>query len=278
MTSSFPLHLPALFEDNMPDVITNTRIRIVDPDQLPPFPHGLYQHVEWTSDDPHILIESGVVFRPQNFGGESAFGIITANWCPNDSDDPMTGTRPDLTGYADDPFTEQTVYAFDQTQCGDLSAMSLEEVRDRVLRNFERLEPLAAEKALAGRMLSDAPSPAAATDLLDAIGQLEDAIAAVGIGDALIHARPYWASLAASTRILQPDFTTVLGNRWVFGGGYAGDDGLVDTLIATSPVYGWRTEIPQHEIIEYESNQMTSLMQRSVLLGYEKVIAAVTIS
>ncbi|CQA09864.1 gp13 protein [Mycobacteroides abscessus] len=69
---------------------------------------------------------------------------------------------------------------------------------------------------------------------------------------------------------------TPRGNTVIFGGGYV--DGLDDVLVATSQVYGWRGDVQELESIEEKHNYFIAVAERSVLLGYEKLVAAVKIS
>ena len=48
--------------------------------------------------------------------------------------------------------------------------------------------------------------------------------------------------------------------------------------MATSQVFGWRGAVQTNEAIRHDHNQFVAVAERSVLLGYEKLIAAVTIS
>ena len=251
-----------------------------DPPLVDPNPVGVYQHVDWVqSGDPtRFLLGQGVVFRPHNYGGEDAFGVWDAPWCTNPSDRSSdedlalkTGVRPDPLGY---PFEAQTVYGFDQNQCGDLTAASIDEVRTRALHNLNLLEQNAAEHVLAERMALDVVAPLPAWDINDAVGLLENELAKTGTMG-FIHAAPRWASAEFGLVLgnFPGPFRTPLGHTWVFGGGYV--DTLGDVLIATSQVFGWRGTVRISEAIQHESNEFIAVAERSVLLGYEKLVAAV---
>jgi hypothetical protein len=68
-----------------------------------------------------------------------------------------------------------------------------------------------------------------------------------------------------------------LGHVWVFGGGYV--DGLDDTIVATSQPFGWRTDAPTITAIDTEFKDVfAAVAERSVLVGYESVVAAVQIT
>lgn len=263
----------------MTEVIRNTKVAVIDPPQLPPYPHGIYEHVSWlNSGDPaRFLIEDGVVIRPANFGGESSFGVWGAKWStdPDDLDpvdDVKTGSRPVVD--ESEPFTHETVFGFDQNYVGNLRADERAAVEDRALRSLLRHEQMSAEKQLAARMLADVGTPAAATSLKDAFGQITDAIAALGISGALVHGRPYW--LAQEPGLFDPDRLSRLGFNYVAGGGYV--DTLDDVLVVTSPIFGWRGDTATRTALKHRSNQFAAVAERSVLLGYEQVIAAVEIN
>ena len=66
-----------------------------------------------------------------------------------------------------------------------------------------------------------------------------------------------------------------LGHTWVFGGGYV--DGLENVIIATSPTYGWRDEVQLRTAIDERHNTFAAVAERTVLVGYEHLIAAVEI-
>ena len=69
---------------------------------------------------------------------------------------------------------------------------------------------------------------------------------------------------------------TTLGHRWVFGGGYV--DTLDDVLIATSPLYGWRDTVQVRKALTQQQNTYAAVAERSVVIGYEHLIAAVQIT
>lgn len=254
-----------------------------DPPLVKPNPIGVYQHVNWEQNgDPfRFLMGQGVVFRPHNYGGEDAFGVWDVPWCVNPDDRTSdeevalkTGTRPAISGI---PFAPQTVYGFDQNQCGDLSDASINEVRTRAAHNLNLLEQIAAEHVLAERMAADLTgSPDPAYDINEALGLLEDALAKTGtLG--FIHAAPKWASAEFGLVLgtAPGPFKTPLGNTWVFGGGYV--DTLGDVLVATSQIFGWRGTARLQEAVQHQTNSFVAVVERSVLLGYEKLVAAVQV-
>ena len=136
------------------------------------------------------------------------------------------------------------------------------------------------ERAFADRLLADAAVSlggiASADDLRLALGYLEGQLAVTNtVG--VIHASPEWASrefglvVASGTALRTP-----LGHLWIFGGGYV--EGLGDTIVATSPVFGWRDEVALREAMDYSRDLFAVVAERSVLVAYEAVVAAVTVA
>lgn len=241
---------------------------------LNPSPTGLYPVTAFTEegDGPVRFISEGVRIWPHNYGGAGAFGVWGAGWCSDPGEDLKTGARPS----PHDPFAPITVWAYDQC---DLTPESETDVQNRVLQNLRLLEQTAVENEVGARMLTDAGSPASATDLADAIGQLEAALAetqTIGV----IHANPYYAAIACRfnglLRYSGTKMITPMGHTWCFGGGYT--NALTDTLVATSPVYGWRDDVVVRSTVKVEWNQFVAVAERSVSIGYEACIAAATIS
>ncbi|SKT21235.1 translation initiation factor eIF-2B alpha/beta/delta subunit family protein [Mycobacteroides abscessus] len=249
---------------------------VFDPPQAPPLSDGLYQHVIWpdAEDLPRFLLHEGVVIRPHNYGSATGFGVWGAAWSakPDDINELKKGERPDTTNLT--PFKPETVFGADHNYNADLTAASRQEVRDRALRNLERNDSMAIERELAARMLADAGTPTAATGIVDALSKLEAAIGRTG-APAFIHASFGWSAHFSNARLLS-GITTPRGNTVIFGGGYV--DGLNDVLVATSQVYGWRGDVQELESIEEKHNYFIAVAERSVLLGYEKLVAAVKIS
>lgn len=53
---------------------------------------------------------------------------------------------------------------------------------------------------------------------------------------------------------------------------------MSDTLVATSPLYGWRDAVAVRDTIEARYNQYVAIAERSVVIGYERAIGAATIT
>lgn len=243
-----------------------------------PAPFGLYAATMWTEETgPTRWLDSGVEVRGMNYGGDGASGVWDADWCtPPALDGPRKeGDRPGIL----DPFPAMTVWAYDEC---DLTEPSRAEVRQRAQQVFRLEEQTAVEREFAERLLIDAAATAegitSAADLTLAIGQLEAAFAltnTVGV----IHLGAQWATVAAEARLMVRSgtaFTTPLGHRLVFGGGYV--DGLGDTLVGTSTTFGWRNTVQVREAIDERRNLFLAIAERSLVIGYEACVGAVTIT
>lgn len=247
-----------------------------EPPLLNPAPIGLYAATTWTEvgageASRHL---NGVEVRPVgNYGGAGQFGIWPNDSCATGTEpDPAlrkTGTRPGGL----DPFESVTVWAYDEC---DLTAPSRDEVQARALQIMRLEEQVAVEREFAERMKADAgviDQTAASFKL--AVGYLEGALALTNT-TALFHAGAQWASqefglvIRSGTRWVSP-----LGHTWVFGGGYV--DGLENVIIATSPTFGWRDQVQVRAAIDERHNTFAAVAERTVLVGYEHLIAAVEI-
>lgn len=249
-----------------------------------PAPNGLYNATTWAevaAGDPSRFMAAGVQMRPHNYGGESSFGVWDADWCSTldelTVDDVKKGTRPNPLDL--DEFVAMVVWAYDQC---DLTLPSQREVTARATQNLRLLEQNAVEHEFADRLLDDVTSEgittATASDFVGAVSHLEAEFARTNtLG--LVHANPMYAAVAAANQLLirsGSTFTTPLGHRWVFGGGYI--DTLETTLVGTSPTFGWRDEVQVRTVVKQEWNQFVAVAERAVLIGYEAVVAAVDVT
>lgn len=244
-----------------------------------PAPHGLYPATFWTeeADGPTRWLGSGVEVRGANYGGADAAGVWDADWCaPPAIDGPRKqGQRPPIL----DPFDPVTVWGYDEC---DLTEPSRAEVRARAAQIMRLQEQSMVEREFAERLLTDAADTAAgivsAVDLTLALGHLEAAFAETNtVG--FVHAGAQWAAVAAEARLVSrtgTGWTTPMGHRWVFGGGYVA--GLGDTLVATSQTFGWRNTVAVREAIDERHNTFAAIAERSVVVGYEAVVAAATVT
>lgn len=240
-----------------------------------PSPGGLYALVNWIQDGGGVsrFLGEGVTVRPFNYGGADSVGVWDAPWCGEPGSGSAGtqlkfGFRPDIP----EPFVPLTLWAYDQC---DPTAASQVEVRGRVAQNLRLMESTLAEMALADRMLADA-SPVSKPDLRSALGYLEGQIALTGTV-AVVHASPELAVEDFGLVIgNQTNFTTPLGNRWCFGGGYT--ETLGSTLVATSALYGWRTDAVVRDTFDSRTDEYAAIAERSLVVVYEQLIAAATIA
>lgn len=181
------------------------------------------------------------------------------------------GTKP-VDG---DPFPPMTIWSYGDC---DPSAYGQAEAQKRANQNLRLLEPIAAERDFAIRLLADAGTPETRASLTSAIAYLEGIIGETGtVG--VIHASAEWASVGKQQQLWTPSGAVIkstLGHSLAFGGGYVA--GLGTTLVATSPVYGWRSDVALRDTIHYQTNEYIALAERSVALGYEEIIGAVTVT
>lgn len=239
-----------------------------------PSPQGLYAATDWQPTDGPARFLAGVEVRGPNFGGEEASGVWGTDWCgapPIDNSERKEGERPDIL----DPFEAMTVWAYDEC---DLTAPSRADVTKRAAQILRLQEQTAVEHEFSNRLLTDAGTPGAANDLQWAVATLEAQMAEIGVLG-FIHASPHLAVYAAQAQILirsGTKLTTPLGHTWVFGGGYG--PGLESTIVATSQPFGWRTEVDTRTAVDHQHNIFAAVAERSVTIGYEAALGAVTIS
>lgn len=241
-----------------------------------PAPNGLFPVTNWTEDaGPLRWLPSGVEFRVFNYGGSDAFGEWGAEWCAVTEDlgedDVKTGERPEFP----DAFVAMTTWAYDEC---DLTKRSRDEVRTRAQQTHRLQEPNAAEARFATRLLTDAAAADVAPDIVGAVGRLEAQLALTNtVG--LVHASPRWAAVAAQANLIVRSgaaLKTPMGHTWVFGGGYV--TGLGDTLVASSPTFGWRGPVEVRDAMKLEHNRFYAIAERSLVIGYEAAVGAVTIT
>ena len=235
-----------------------------------PAPKGILDAVTWIQDGTTPLrFLDGVTIRQGNFGLSDQFGVWGQDWCASPDDDKIK-ERPDAVFLDVAPLT---VYAYDQNQCGDLTAASRQEVRDRVAQIMVMTEGKAVETYVALRLLDEIPSPMPAATVTDAVSILETELAKAGV-TGYLHASPKWAAYLAEARLMTGG-KSPMGHTWVFGSGY--DDALGNTIVATTPLYGWRGPLTVRDAIKTELNQYVAVAERSLLIAYEAAVAAVTV-
>lgn len=242
-----------------------------------PSPGGLYPATNWTEegDGPTRWLTGGVEVRGQNYSDGQASGIWGAAWCA----DPVPGQlkEGERKGILD-IFEPVTVWAYDEC---DLTAPSRAEVQARAAQILRLEEQPAVEREFAARLLLDAADVGpvqTAADVTAAIGTLEAAMAKTNtVG--YFHLGTQWAAALASAHLISRTGTgwvTPMGHRLILGSGYV--DGLGDTLVATSAPFGWRSSVQVREALDERHNTYAAVAERSVVVGYEAVIAAVEIT
>lgn len=238
---------------------------------------GLFSAVTWTTDPTPRWLSGGVVIRPLNHQLDDLHGQWEEDWnaAADDVDSDKTGDRADI----DEPdvFTAVTLYATDQTQCGDLSAQSRQEARFRAEHTLALKAQVDYEAVFGALILSEGPVSTSADDVVGAISHLEGVLGAAGT-PGVIHAGTNWVAPAVASRAVFPGdggFYTALGNRVVFGGGYV--DELGDVLMATSPLLGWKTPAVVRDTIKHSTNQYVAVAEQSFVVAYEAILGAAEI-
>lgn len=215
----------------------------------------------------------GVELRPYNC--DEGFGTYSTDLC---SDDEPAEKAP---GDRGEPVLFDPMVVWAAAECAPDQTEAEQMARARQIRTLK--EPLLVESAFATRLLADAGAPTVVPDLASAIGVLEEFLGEQGY-NGYIHAARRWAAQASQYRWTNqtgPVLRTPLDHGWVFGGGYS--DTLGNTLIATGPLYIWRSA-PFEQVITTGShttgaynNSVYALSERVITVGYECAVLAVTI-
>lgn len=226
------------------------------------------------------IFETGEVARElggvnlQSYNCDTGYGTYSTALCDEDPEEKEPGLRGGTTQF--DPLVVWAAAecATDQTEAEEMA-------RARQIRTLR--EPLLVEAAFGERLLIDAGPPMVVATLADGIGMLEEFLGDQGYAG-YIHAARRWAVKAGDLNAVLgtgPTRRTNLGNTWVFGGGYS--ESLGDILVATGPVYVWRST-PFEKVITTGShssgafnNSVYALSERVVTVGYECAVMAVAI-
>ncbi len=253
---------------------------------LTPSVPGLFAATDWTTDAKGRFLH-GVRIRGANYGGEDASGVWTAPWCAlpplfdpeaeagAPGSERKYGERPDIL----DPFEAVTVWAYDEC---DLTEPSRAEVEARAAHLLTLMEQPMVEREFAARLLVDAGDPDHPTGI-ETAANLKAAVAYLEGEFARTNTMGYF-HVAADLVALEPDMfiksgtgrVSPLGHTWVIGGGYV--DGLDRTIVATSKPYGWRDAPTTRTAIDERHNIYAAVAERSVTIGYEALVAAVTVT
>jgi hypothetical protein len=241
-------------------------------DPINPTTYGLYAAVgNWQPEGANRFLH-GVEVRGQNY--PVAHGVWATAWCappPLENPERKEGDRQDIL----DIFDPITVWAYDEC---DLTEPSRAEVEANAAQALRLTEQPDVEREFAERLKLDAADLGAAVtrpNIKEAVAYLEGQAAETG-ALAYFHVGAHWVAremglfIKSGTR-----WTSPLGNIWVVGGGYV--DGLDDQIVATSQPYGWRNEAVTRTATDVRTNTYAAVAERSVSIGYEAVIAAVTV-
>lgn len=212
-------------------------------------------------------IHGGVHIRPVNCS--ESFGTWPTDPCAEPPDILKEGDRPT----SDVTFAPIQPWAYDECDPQETDEQS----QSLVLQTLNLQERLLVESDFAATILTAAGAAGTASSLVEAVGKLEEIIGELGF-NGVIHAGRRWAAAAADASLLTGSgaYKTPLDNTWAFGGGYGSV--LGDTLIITGPVYVWRYPAFVQSTLDPNINRRASVAERLVVVGFECVVAAVTIS
>ncbi|MEV0543791.1 hypothetical protein [Nocardia salmonicida] len=241
---------------------------------VPSAGQGLYAAATIFEIDGPARHLGGVNVRPYNC--DEGFGTYSALMC----DPAEPAIKAALRALPGETFEPVVVWAADE--CATDSTE--DEVQARAIHTRTLKEPLLVESAFATRLLADAGAPTVVSSLAEGLGVLEEFLGEQGYAG-YIHAARRWAGPLSEYRWTNQTGAVLRspgGHGYVFGGGYA--DTLGTTLIATGPLYVWRTE-PFNQVVTTGSspvpehnNSVYGLSERIVVAGYECAILAVTIT
>lgn len=234
---------------------------------------GLYGVVDWVQSGGELrFLDAGVVIRTQNTGLGNQVGLWTENWLVASGAISSSKVKDRTTAFLD-PFTETTVYAYDHNYDADIRAESRAECDARAARALDQIEPIKVEGVVATRLAADAGSPSTKTGLVATVSYLEGELAKLGL-TGYFHIGAQWAAYAANLRLDQGG-RTPLGHKWVYGGGYVA--GLGAKVVVTTQPFGWRGAAEAKSVVSPQTNQYVAVVERSLVIGYEAVLAAAII-
>lgn len=265
---------------------------VFDPLGLPASPPGLLEAATGPLDLPTHAATSGAVYNSDSCG--------EARLYPQPC---ITPPYPTMVFDEGEGLTK--VYSFEVYAshiCGSFS-YPFEEATRRARARLQMGEARAVELAFWGPTTGDVPGviqqihAAAATTILadapnvvEAVSLLEQQMATVYGGVALIHARPRMGAYLGARGVLtekSPD-RTHYGSKVVLGGGYLGNgpdgtavDATSEFMIATGRVIVWRSEIwssPNIQMLDRATNQLGVLARRSYAIAVECGVASVQVT
>ncbi|QHB37320.1 hypothetical protein I5G58_gp018 [Mycobacterium phage BirdsNest] len=248
---------------------------VFDAPPVNPAPNGLFAATDWQPEGDQRWL-NGVEVRGTSFGGKNAFGIWPNDNCVYGSTptpgQKKEGDRPEIIP----PFDPIVVWAYDECDPTDPSRA---EVRARAANILRLEEQTAIEREFGNRLLVDAgvlwtdEGYEARPTLKEAVAYLEGQLSTLS-----------YLHIAADLPALEAGLFTgsgtqkksPAGHTWVIGSGYV--EGLNNTIVATSQPYGWRDAPTVREALDAKTNTFAAVAERTVVIGYEALIAAVTIT
>lgn len=243
--------------------------------EAPPVPssgYGLYSAATLFDTGEVARHLGGVTLRAYNC--DTGYGTYSTDLCDDAPETKAPGERT-----TPEDFTPMVVWA--ASECAPDATAAEIMGRANHLRTLK--EPLLVESAFATKILTDAGAPSTAPDLVSAIGILEEYLGELGF-QGYIHLSRHWAAAASQYRWGNqsgPVLRSPLGHTYVFGGGYG--DVLSDTLVATGPLFIWRST-PFEQVVTTGThptaalnNTVYGLSERIVTVAYECPAFAVSV-
>lgn len=243
---------------------------------LPPFDYlapqvnptytGLYAVATLIDTTLATRLSGGVRIHPVNCGGNA--GTWPSDPCaavPGELR--KAGTRPTPA----DPFSPVTVWGWDQCDPTETEA----DVRSRAEQAVRLSEQGMVESALSLRLATDDAPLGTAGNVVDAVGQLEQALAEAGI-TGVIYANARVAAAADDHGLIIRTggaLRTPLGHLWAFGAGFE-----YGVMHATGIPTVWRDAFTTKSTLDPFENLRVAVAERTVVAGYECYIAGVDVA
>lgn len=157
---------------------------------------------------------------------------------------------------------------------------SEQELRDRAEHDMQIGARLVLEETFYREALGKVDSPDGGGGIVDVVARMEASLGQTGIRG-VIHAPRALAAHAEYAGLVRHSGnrpTTPLGHYWSFGAGYAAADGADQrTVIATSPVFVWRSEVTTTVAVSPVDNLRTAVAERTLVAGVECVVDAANV-
>lgn len=154
------------------------------------------------------------------------------------------------------------------------------ELRERAEHDMQIGARLIVEEVFYREALQRLPAPSGGGGIVDVVARMEAALGQTGIRG-VIHAPRALAAHAEYAGLVRHSGsrpTTPLGHYWSFGAGYAAANGADQrTVVATSPVFVWRSEVTTSVAVEPTDNVRTAVAERTLVAGVECVVDAANV-